>query len=168
MRHTKAHSSAAALALCLAAVVIGGCRSNPLRHAAPSSLPQAAETTGQAATVVREAANSIGEANAEIQAAVPEVAPQTSQIAAGVDRLRAVEESLSQTKTALAIEAVQAKETAAALTKANARIAQLEERNEFMREAGDQLWYVVRHAPECQPQDIIDACQQWADKRRHG
>jgi hypothetical protein len=37
-----------------------------------------------------------------------------------------------------------------------------------MREAGDQLWYVVRHAAECQPQDIIDACQQWADKRRHG
>lgn len=54
------------------------------------------------------------------------------------------------------------------LAAAKARIAQLEERNEFMREAGDQLWYVVRHAPDCTPQDIIDACQQWADKRRHG
>lgn len=58
--------------------------------------------------------------------------------------------------------------TANELATAKARIAQLEERNEFMREAGDQLWYVVRHAPECSPQDIIDACQQWADKRRHG
>jgi len=54
------------------------------------------------------------------------------------------------------------------LAAAKARIAQLEERNEFMREAGDQLWYVVRHAPECEPQDIIDACSTWADKRRHG
>ena len=54
------------------------------------------------------------------------------------------------------------------LAAANARIAELEKRNEQMREAGDELWYVVRHAPECEPQDIIDACQKWADKRRHG
>ncbi len=128
MRHTKTHSSAAALALCLAAVFIGGCRSNPLRHAAPSSLPQAAETTGQAATVVREAANSIGEANAEIQAAVPEVAPQTDQIAAGVDRLRAVEAQLRQMKESLAAEAKLASGMAKDLAAANARIAQLEDK----------------------------------------
>ena len=54
------------------------------------------------------------------------------------------------------------------LAAAKARIAELEQRNEFMREAGDQLWYVVRHAQECEPQDIIDACSTWADKRRHG
>ena len=119
---------AAALALCCAAAFIGGCRSNPLRHAAPSSLPQAAETTGQAATVVREAANSIGEANAEIQAAVPEVAPQTSQIAAGVDRLRAVEESLRQTQATLAAEAKLSTGMAKDLAKANDRIRQLEDK----------------------------------------
>lgn len=54
------------------------------------------------------------------------------------------------------------------LAAAKARIAQLEKNNEEMREAGDELWYVVRHAPECKPQDIIDACSTWADKRRHG
>ena len=54
------------------------------------------------------------------------------------------------------------------LAAAKARIVELEKRNEQMREAGDELWYVVRHAPECEPQDIIDACQKWADKRRHG
>jgi hypothetical protein len=120
---------AAALALCCAAAFIGsGCRSNPLRHAAPSSLPQAAETTGQAATVVREAANSIGEANAEIQAAVPEVAPQTSQIAAGVDRLHAVEAQLRQMRDSLAAEAKLASGMAKDLAAANARIAQLEDK----------------------------------------
>lgn len=119
---------AAALALCLAAAFIGACRSNPLRNAAPSSLPQAAETTGQAATVVREAANSIGEANAEIQAAVPEVAPQTSQIAAGVDRLHAVEETLRQTQATLAAEAKVSKGIVADLQRANDRIRQLEDK----------------------------------------
>jgi len=38
--------------------------------------------------------------------------------------------------------------TANELATAKARIAELEERNEFMREAGDQLWYVVRHAAD--------------------
>ena len=58
--------------------------------------------------------------------------------------------------------------TANELAAAQARIAQLEERNELMREAGDELWYVIRHATDVGPQNIIDACQQWADKRRHG
>lgn len=78
--------------------------------------------------MVREAANSIGEANAEIQAAVPEVATQTDQISAGVDRLRAVEESLRTTQAQLAAEAKAAKAMTADLAKANARIAQLEDR----------------------------------------
>lgn len=122
-------SLAAALALCCAAAFVGsGCRHAQRTAYAPTSLPQAAETTGQAATVVREAANSIGEANAEIQAAVPEVAKQTDQIASGVDRLRAVEETLGQTRTALTLESVKAKENAAALAKAQDRIRQLEDK----------------------------------------
>jgi len=54
------------------------------------------------------------------------------------------------------------------LAAANARIAQLEERNEQMREAGDNIWYVVRHAAQVKPEDIIEACTIWQEKRRHG
>lgn len=118
----------AACALCIAAAFIGGCRSRPLAASGTSSLPQAVKATETAAATVREAANSIGEANAEIQAAVPEVATQTDQIAAGVDRLRAVEESLRATQTQLAAEAKASKGMVADLARANARIAQLEDR----------------------------------------
>ena len=54
------------------------------------------------------------------------------------------------------------------LAAAQARIAELERNNELMREAGDEIWYVLRHATEVTPEDIMNACQQWADKRRHG
>ena len=54
------------------------------------------------------------------------------------------------------------------LAAAQARIKQLEERNEAMREAGDEIWYVLRHAPEVTAEDIMHACSEWADKRRHG
>lgn len=54
------------------------------------------------------------------------------------------------------------------LAAAQARIKQLEERNEAMREAGDEIWYVLRHAPEVTPEDIMHACSEWAEKRRHG
>lgn len=54
------------------------------------------------------------------------------------------------------------------LAAAQARIAQLEERNEAMREAGDEIWYVLRHADKVTAEDIMNACQKWADKRRHG
>jgi hypothetical protein len=54
------------------------------------------------------------------------------------------------------------------LAAAQARIQQLEERNEAMREAGDEIWYVLRHADKVTAEDIMNACQQWADKRRHG
>lgn len=54
------------------------------------------------------------------------------------------------------------------LAAAKARIQQLEERNEAMREAGDEIWYVLRHADKVTAEDIMHACQQWADKRRHG
>jgi hypothetical protein len=58
--------------------------------------------------------------------------------------------------------------TANELATAKARIAQLEERNEHMREAGDNIWYVVRHAAQVKPEDIIEACTIWQEKRRHG
>ena len=54
------------------------------------------------------------------------------------------------------------------LAAAQSRIQQLEERNEAMREAGDEIWYVLRHADKVTAEDIMNACQQWADKRRHG
>ena len=54
------------------------------------------------------------------------------------------------------------------LAAAKARIQQLEERNEAMREAGDEIWYVLRHADKVTAEDIMHACSQWADKRRHG
>ena len=54
------------------------------------------------------------------------------------------------------------------LEAANARIKQLEERNEQMREAGDNIWYVVRHAAQVKPEDIIEACTIWQESRRHG
>ena len=118
-----------ALALCLAVVLIGGCRSQPLRTATATNLPQAAESTGMAAEAVGEAANSIGEANAEIQAAVPEVAKQTDQISAGVEELRTVEEQLRANKATIATEAKAAKATAEELTKAKSKIVQLEDRS---------------------------------------
>ena len=54
------------------------------------------------------------------------------------------------------------------LAAAKARIAQLEERNEAMREAGDEIWYVLHHADKVTAEDIMNACSKWADKRRHG
>jgi outer membrane murein-binding lipoprotein Lpp len=113
----------------LAAVVIGGCRSQPLRTTPTTNLPQAAESTGTAAAAVSEAANSIGEANAEIQAAVPDVAKQTDQIAAGVEELRTVEEQLRANKITIAAEAKAAKANADELFKAKSKIVQLEDRS---------------------------------------
>jgi hypothetical protein len=37
-----------------------------------------------------------------------------------------------------------------------------------MREAGDEIWYVLRHADKVTAEDIMHACSEWADKRRHG
>jgi hypothetical protein len=50
----------------------------------------------------------------------------------------------------------------------DARIRQLEERLEGMREAGDQLWYCVRHAQRVHPEELIDAVQDWQEARNHG
>ena len=54
------------------------------------------------------------------------------------------------------------------LMAANARIRQLEERLEGMREAGDALWYCVRHAQRIHADELIDAIEEWQEARNHG
>jgi len=49
----------------------------------------------------------------------------------------------------------------------DARIKQLEERLEAMREAGDQLWYCVRHAKRVDPAELIEAIEDWQEARNH-
>jgi hypothetical protein len=50
----------------------------------------------------------------------------------------------------------------------DARIKQLEERLEGMREAGDQLWYCIRHAKRVDPAELIEAIEDWQEARNHG
>jgi len=50
----------------------------------------------------------------------------------------------------------------------DARIKQLEERLEGMREAGDQLWYCIRHAQRVDIAEISDAVEDWKEARNHG
>jgi hypothetical protein len=54
------------------------------------------------------------------------------------------------------------------LLAANARIRQLEERLEAMREAGDAIWYCVRHAKRVHPEELIEAIEDWQEARNHG
>ena len=54
------------------------------------------------------------------------------------------------------------------LAAANARIKQLEERLEGMREAGDAIWYCVRHAKRVDPAELIEAIEDWQEARNHG
>ena len=50
----------------------------------------------------------------------------------------------------------------------DARIKQLEERLEGMREAGDAIWYCVRHAKRVDPAELIEAIEDWKEARNHG
>jgi len=50
----------------------------------------------------------------------------------------------------------------------DARIKQLEERLEAMREAGDAIWYCVRHAQRVDPAELIEAVEDWQEARNHG
>ena len=50
----------------------------------------------------------------------------------------------------------------------DARIKQLEERLEGIREAGDGLWYCIRHAKKVDPQELIDAVEDWQEARNNG
>lgn len=49
-----------------------------------------------------------------------------------------------------------------------ARILQLEERLETLREAGDALAYCFRHAQSVSPEELIDAMREWQEARNHG
>lgn len=49
----------------------------------------------------------------------------------------------------------------------DARIKQLEERLEGMREAGDAIWYCVRHAKRVDPAELQDAIEEWKEARNH-
>ena len=53
------------------------------------------------------------------------------------------------------------------LLAANARIRQLEGRLEAMREAGDAIWYCVRHAQTLDPAELIEAIADWQEARNH-
>ena len=50
----------------------------------------------------------------------------------------------------------------------DARIRQLEERLEAMREAGDAIWYCVRNAKTVKPEELIEAIDGWQEARNHG
>ena len=49
----------------------------------------------------------------------------------------------------------------------DARIKQLEERLEAIREAGDAIWYCVRHATEVAPHEIVEAIEDWQEARNN-
>ena len=64
-------------------------------------------------------------------------------------------------------DAVKAANAQTELLAAQARIKQLEERLEAIREAGDAIWYCVRHATEVAPQEIVEAVQEWQEARNN-
>ncbi len=49
----------------------------------------------------------------------------------------------------------------------DARIRQLEERLETLREAGDALAYCFRHAHSVAPEEVMDAMREWQEARNH-
>jgi hypothetical protein len=49
----------------------------------------------------------------------------------------------------------------------DARIRQLEERLETLREAGDALAYCFRHAQLTTPEEVMDAMREWQEARNH-
>jgi len=53
------------------------------------------------------------------------------------------------------------------LLAANVRIRQLEGRLEAMREAGDAIWYCVRHAKRVDPSELQEAVEDWQEARNH-
>ena len=49
----------------------------------------------------------------------------------------------------------------------DARIRQLEQRLETLREAGDALAYCFRHAQSVTPEEVMDAMREWQEARNH-
>jgi hypothetical protein len=37
-----------------------------------------------------------------------------------------------------------------------------------MREAGDAIWYCVRHAQTVDPAELLEAISDWQEARNHG
>ena len=64
-------------------------------------------------------------------------------------------------------DAVKAANAQNELLAAQARIKQLEERLEAIREAGDAIWYCVRHATEVAPHEIVEAIEDWQVARNN-
>lgn len=50
----------------------------------------------------------------------------------------------------------------------DARIRQLEERLETLREAGDALAYCHRHSHAVTQEEVLDAMREWQEARNHG
>jgi len=48
------------------------------------------------------------------------------------------------------------------------RVESLERFNEGMREAGDDLWYCVRHYRQITPSEVEDAVDDWRSARNNG
>lgn len=65
-------------------------------------------------------------------------------------------------------DAFKALQQANLLAAKDARILQLEERLERLREAGDDIWYCVRHAQTVDPQELIEALVNWQEARNDG
>lgn len=64
-------------------------------------------------------------------------------------------------------EAIRNLNNANLLAAKDARIKQLEERLETLREAGDTLAYCFRHAAAVSPEELMDAMREWQEARNH-
>lgn len=53
------------------------------------------------------------------------------------------------------------------LMAANARIRQLEESLEAMREAGDALYYCFRNAQTATPEELLQGMREWQEARNN-
>ena len=127
-RMTTGNIRTVAIAVAIAAALaLSGCRCRTKTGAVGGSLPAATQATKVAATEVRGAADTIANANTRIEAAAPALQSETSVIASGVQRLAVVAGSLDQTGATLADASLKAATLEADLTKARARIAELED-----------------------------------------
>ena len=64
-------------------------------------------------------------------------------------------------------DAVKAANAQNELLTAQARIKQLEQYLEGMREAGDAIWYCVRHAKRVDPAELQEAIEDWQVARNN-
>ena len=113
-------------------IVLAGCQgAGPVNKLAKehADLTAATNATAEASKAVGQAATDIGDANALIKAKAPETATETARIDNGVSRLKAVETSLDNTKTALTFEASKSVKMEKALVAAQDRVRELESKN---------------------------------------